>query len=951
MTDHHDDLSAAQWEEARDLFDRALLLGEDDRMAFVDRSTQDPLVAAQARSWLQSWGPAQDFFDQVSTDLATLVMAPTFVEGDLLQDRFLIKRFIAQGGMGEVYEAQDLKVGRAVALKVISQEWVQSRQARARFVSEVGLARQVTHTNVCRIHELFEEGNRLFFSMELLEGVTLTELLREPDPKNARLIACQVAAGLQAAHELGIVHGDLKPGNVIVVSGPGRPVRAVITDFGLARVAAATSQKSPLATSASDLLAGAAAGTPGYMAPEVQAGGGSSIKSDFYSLGKLLEKLMPGSKWVGRFTAEHPASRPESLAAAIDDLSGIATRRRVLWGVAAATVGGAASVAYWVGKVPRMAFGGRRRVLWSMDAGQNPNIFALEQLISAGLRQSPVVSLVSGAKLLAALKQAKLPTQQPISRADLLQVAKLERAAVLLCGTLQDMGGVLGLTIKCHVPDSPKANFEIHEKVRDENQIVALATALVRRLRYEFGESDPSILRSSVPLEQMTSKVPEAVDAYFRALQQYENGDANSALVHLDQALKLDPDFVLARAHRALCVSITESPAASLPEYEKAMARRSQLPEREKWWIEALFYSTRFDYPRAASAYEKLVVLDPDDALFARQLGYVRAGEGRLSEAIEPLRKAVQLDPFGANNHSQLISTLAEADQPEECQKAFAQAAAYGFPPGMEEGVALSRMIDGRYAEAEEILTHLHQTGEAAQRMKLIGVYLMRGKFREAAAMVEAELATARANRKEVERQHFLLWAAWVRFLTDSPTWRAAAAELTDVDADPFALEVQKEIGVLAALNGETVVLQAVLEKARQVHKNWPSARTLGIVSLLKGSLAQLAGQSFSADFPIAVGLWPMPSTFLLDARMNRVCGNYDLAVTAAARVEAARGKIMRHYVPAMLQFARWEKARSLGSLGRGAEARATYKKILADWGTISEFSVVRRIKSDCANA
>ena len=310
MPDQRDSLSLSQWDAAKDLFDRALDLPEVERLAFVEGATEDPAVAAQASRWLENWGPAQGFFERVSTDLALLITAPSYLPGDQLQDRFVVRRFIARGGMGEVYEAEDRKVGQTVALKVIGHEWVRSHRAREKFIGEVGLARQVTHPNVCRIHELFEEGDRLFFSMELLDGVTLTKFLRDAKPgrDDARLIAWQIAEGLQAAHALGIVHGDLKPGNVMVVHAPGKPLRAVVTDFGLAR-AAETAPHSP------------GGGTPGFIAPEVQAGGSTTVQSDYYSYGKLIEQLLPGNRWAARLNAANPEDRPKSLSGIAGDLS------------------------------------------------------------------------------------------------------------------------------------------------------------------------------------------------------------------------------------------------------------------------------------------------------------------------------------------------------------------------------------------------------------------------------------------------------------------------------------------------------------------------------------------------------------------------------------------------------------------------------------------------------
>lgn len=161
-------------------------------------------------------------------------VAPVFQPGELLLGRFRIERVLGSGGMGEVYLAQDSRMNEPVALKTVARLLAASPFLRARFDAEVRNARRVTHANVCRIHELLEDGERSFFTMEYLEGQLLSDLIEALAPKDARLIIRQLAAGLDEAHRIGVIHGDFKPANVIVLPGP--PPRAVITDFGLATV-------------------------------------------------------------------------------------------------------------------------------------------------------------------------------------------------------------------------------------------------------------------------------------------------------------------------------------------------------------------------------------------------------------------------------------------------------------------------------------------------------------------------------------------------------------------------------------------------------------------------------------------------------------------------------------------------------------------------------------------
>src|SRR5271155_5549292 len=168
-------------------------------------------------------------------------LTPSLRIGQLVAGRFEILRFLNSGGMGEVYEAWDSDLKERIALKTIRLDIASRTIAIERFKREVKQARTISHVNVCRVYEAFSDelisGDRIWFlTMELLEGPTLSEYLREYGPLPAAQVlelVEQMAGGLTAAHELGIVHRDFKSSNVMLVNtGEGR-TRAVITDFGL----------------------------------------------------------------------------------------------------------------------------------------------------------------------------------------------------------------------------------------------------------------------------------------------------------------------------------------------------------------------------------------------------------------------------------------------------------------------------------------------------------------------------------------------------------------------------------------------------------------------------------------------------------------------------------------------------------------------------------------------
>ncbi|HKY30934.1 MAG TPA: protein kinase [Candidatus Polarisedimenticolia bacterium] len=204
-----------------------------------------------------------------------------FLPGTELAGRYRIVSLLGKGGMGEVYRADDLKLGQPVALKFLPVAVEARRDRFERLLNEVRLARQVSHPNVCRVHDIAEVDGQHFLSMEYVDGENLASLLKRigrlPRDKAVEL-ARQICSGLSAAHAEGILHRDLKPANVMI-DGRGR---ARITDFGLAAL--------PEEIGGVDLTAG----TPAYMAPEQLSGSAVTVQSDIYALGLVLYELFTG---------------------------------------------------------------------------------------------------------------------------------------------------------------------------------------------------------------------------------------------------------------------------------------------------------------------------------------------------------------------------------------------------------------------------------------------------------------------------------------------------------------------------------------------------------------------------------------------------------------------------------------------------------------------------------
>jgi serine/threonine protein kinase/tetratricopeptide (TPR) repeat protein len=310
---------SSQRELVEELFEAALAVDEGERDAFLDgmcsgdsvlrRMVEDLLVEdVRAGSFLQH--PLLSFSNKakinarptVETTRASEGIRSTqlpdsigqFKAGQTLMDRFVVVRFIAKGGMGEVYEVEDRFLqGAHVALKTILPQIADDLNLQQRFKQEVLLTRLVIHPNLCPIYDIFRceqpPPGFLFLTMKLLPGQTLAKRLHESVPISAAegiAILKRMAAGLAAIHAAGIVHRDIKPNNVML-DGGGADVRLWITDFGLARA-------NEMETTFSGC--GTAAGTPAYMAPELFLGQPPSKASDLYAFGVVMHEVFTGKK-------------------------------------------------------------------------------------------------------------------------------------------------------------------------------------------------------------------------------------------------------------------------------------------------------------------------------------------------------------------------------------------------------------------------------------------------------------------------------------------------------------------------------------------------------------------------------------------------------------------------------------------------------------------------------
>jgi serine/threonine protein kinase len=286
------EISPSQWERVKELYESALRRGAPEREAFL-QSESDERVRSEVARLLKE-----------QEKLGSFLSTPPFAErgvskepererippGEMLAGRFRILGFIAAGGMGEVYKAEDTRLDRTVALKFLPKELAEDRSALERLRREAKAASALNHPNICTVYDFGEDTGRAFIAMEYLEGETLSMRIKRGllQVEDVLTIGVAVAGALSTAHRRGIIHRDLKPGNVMLTD-----TGVKLLDFGLAKSApvAASDETVTLLTGEPRV-----AGTLPYMSPEQLHGGEVDARCDIFAFGAVLYEMLTGKR-------------------------------------------------------------------------------------------------------------------------------------------------------------------------------------------------------------------------------------------------------------------------------------------------------------------------------------------------------------------------------------------------------------------------------------------------------------------------------------------------------------------------------------------------------------------------------------------------------------------------------------------------------------------------------
>ena len=692
-----------------------------------------------------------------------------FGPGTLLLERFRIVRAVGAGGMGFVYEAMDTKLDRRVALKCAKPGY------RDRLPPEVRAAREVSHFNVCKVHDLHVTstafGEMEFLSMEFIDGQTLSDRIRSegPMPKGEALaIARQICAGLAQAHRQGVVHGDLKCGNVILARSPQGGIRAVITDFGLAKMKLV--EGAPTADGHG--------GTLGYMAPELLLGEPSTVASDLYALGILFHVMLTGHspKWLTRPSAPEPqvpwgadsqastvtlgpgivdanwrravedlpspwnkvvarclAPRPESRFRSAEAVSdGLEPRRFLLKGSAAAAAAAALALGYWQ---------------WSAEPAGPPVRLAVLPFAVQGdaVPGAAGIGLDVADRLSGAHRNLSVISPREASRngVDTPQKAKSILGATHVLET-QLRGSGAGIVAAASLTDLAtgrtlgqplNGTYPVGDSAAIAKAIIATVTGA---FRWRARAPDESVSRAAYPF------YVQGID-----LLREDGYNADKAIPFFNKAIELDPRSALPYAGLA-DAQIQKFDKREGPEWldlagaNVSKAKTINPDSARVLLVSGSFQEEHGSYEPAIRDFTRATELDPNDPEAWRRLAEAYDKANRTDDAIATYRRAMKAQPNYYGNYLGLGNLYWYRSQYREAEELYRRATA--IAPGLSSGhmdLGLALIEQGRFQEAEQSLLRalsLHRSPNLS--MNVGGLYYAEERYAEAAPFFEESVAS-----------------------------------------------------------------------------------------------------------------------------------------------------------------------------------------------------------------
>ena len=644
-------------------------------------TTPLPLSGQTLATAGQGWSvPAAD---GIVSSAALVQLTP----GTSIGSRYEIVRLLGQGGMGAVYQAHDKELERQVAIKVIRADMAANPEILRRFKQELILARQITHKNVIRIFDLGQADGIKFITMEYIEGENLQAVLRQKKklaPAEAANVLAQVCRALEAAHNEGVIHRDLKPQNIML----DKTGRAYVMDFGIAR--------SMLGSGMTQT--GALIGTPDYMSPEQAKGQTLDARSDLFSIGIIFYEMLSGQvpfdadTTMGKlWKRTNEPARPldeldKSIPKPLSDIvrkcleidpqkryasAGDLLRQIELWqgpgaGTRVVTLSGAAlpSYAKWVaaglGVVviagilffrsrisphPSAPHAPVTLLIADFDNKTGDSVFdgTLEPMLGIALEGAPFISSFNRGQ--AKKDAARLqPTATHLDAGLAQLVAVREGVNAVVTGSITQDGSGYKVYVTTLDPASGKTILSEQRSASNKQDVLAAAGKLAESIRKGLGDTTPESAQLSAA-ETFSAGSLEAAHAYAVGQDFQQAAKWDDALKAYAQAAELDPNLGRAYAGMAAMYSNLGKHQDAEKYYGLAMSHIDRMTDREKYRTRSGYYLFTRNQPKAMEELTALVSQYPADSAGHANLALAYFLGRDMNKALEEQKRALEITP------------------------------------------------------------------------------------------------------------------------------------------------------------------------------------------------------------------------------------------------------------------------------------------------------------------
>jgi len=742
-------MTPERWLQVERIYHEAEAQPAGERASFLDQACAgDAGLRGEVERMLAGDSEAAGFLEVPAVEMAARALAADAVQispGSRLGP-YEVVSFAGAGGMGEVYKARDTRLNRTVAIKVLPPLAAGDAERRRRFLREARAASALNHPNIVTLYDVVSEDGRDSIVMEYVEGKTLADRIGRKGLllRDALHYAIQIADALAAAHAAGIVHRDVKPGNILVTEKGS----VKVLDFGLAKLAG--QEGVPASTQTASL-----AGTPGYLAPEQIEGRPADTRSDIFAFGCILYELLSGRRafpgeTITAALAATATTEPKALEGVpkrLDELVRLCLRKdpeRRLQHIDDARIlletlregfrsGGTGAPARWrLAKRWRIAIpvllaamlvaGGlyyrahQAKPLTDKDSivladftnttGDSVFDDTLKQGLAVQLEQSPFLKLVSERRVNETLKLMRRPAGDRLTPEVTREVCQRTSTKAMLAGSIAGLGSQYVIGLKAVNCDTGDVLAEAQEQAAGKEAVLKALGAAAVRLRSKLGESLSSVQKYAAPVEEATTPSLEALKAYSLGIKTGDTKEGTAALPFFQRALDLDPSFALAYAWMGGTYFVLNEGGRGAEYIRKAYDLREKVSERERFWIEGDYYTLATgELEKAAQTFELWQQTYPRDDLAYGILGWVSSILGNWEKALEEARSALRLDPSIVGWYANLGQAYTVLNRLDEAEAVYKQAE--------ERKLENEILLQGRYWLA-------FLKGDAAQMAQLV---------------------------------------------------------------------------------------------------------------------------------------------------------------------------------------------------------------------------------------